>query len=632
MEHLLDLYGFVAVLLRVAELLARTVLLGGVVFWAVLLPPLLDRTPVADEAALQAIGRLVVLGGAIGTVLAKLGSLGLNLLALEATLEATPASLLGADFVLAAAVAALAGLALGALAWPVAPPGRGRRRALLLGALVLLAAATAGSHSVARTGDRAVLMGATALHQAGAALWLGGLPALLAALKLPAATARRVGRRYSGFAAAGVGLILAGTLGFWQGYIGEAEAVYGTAYGAMAATKTLLLGLLLALGAANFLLLHRLAPAAGGLRRIRRFVEAEMAIGLAVLAVAASLTSVPPAADLPDDRVTWAEITQRFTPAWPRLSSPDHADLAIPALQSALDAEWRQRQAAQRPQAYTPGEGLLPPRNAQDIAWSEYNHHWAGILVLLVGLAALLDATGRVPPARHWPLLFLGLAGFILLRSDPEAWPLGEIGLAASLRDPEVVQHKLAALLVAGFALAEWAVRLARPGAARGGAGQAGGRAALAGIGQGFAVLARFGGEGPARLVPAGQPGAGLGATGDAAFGGPLAGHGSRYCFAGPGPVGRLQAMAAGRLRFVFPLAMLAGGLLLLAHTHAVSNVKEAQLIELSHLPLAVLAVLGSCARWTELRGPPELARPASRVWPVCLVLIGVLLLLYREA
>ncbi len=54
---------------------------------------------------------------------------------------------------------------------------------------------------------------------------------------------------------------------------------------------------------------------------------------------------------------------------------------------------------------------------------------------------------------------------------------------------------------------------------------------------------------------------------------------------------------------------MVAGGVLLLAHTHAISNVKDALLVELSHLPLAVLAVVGGAARFTELRGPAELAR-----------------------
>ncbi|WP_431266804.1 CopD family protein [Dankookia sp. P2] len=367
------------------------------------------------------------------------------------------------------------------------------------------------------------------------------------------ASARLVGQRYSHLAAAGVGLILLGIAGYWLGYIGSLEAVYGTAYGAMSATKAVMLAMLLVLGGSNWLLLHRMRASEAGLLRVRRFVETEIILGIAVLAVAASLTSVPPAADLPEDRVSWGEIAERFTPAWPRLESPSHADLALPALQAQLDAEWQKRQAAQaaKPQAFTPGEGLLPPRNAQDIAWSEYNHHWAGVMVLLVGLAALLDATGRVRLARHWPLVFIGLAGFIFLRSDPEAWPLGEIGLLESLRDPEVVQHKLAGLLVVGFAVVEWWVRLGR---------------------------------------------------------------------------------ITGRARFVFPSAMVAGGVLLLAHTHAISNVKDALLVELSHLPLAVLAVVGGAARFTELRGPAEMARVARWVWPVCLVLIGLLLILYREA
>jgi putative copper resistance protein D len=494
-----------------------------------------------------------VIWSAVAGLVTTLGNGGLDLLALAVTLDSPVAELLGADFVRAVAVTAASMLLLLALALGPPPPGPARRWGLLAGALALLLGATAGSHAVARTEERTMLLAATALHQLGAALWIGGLPALLASFRLTPASARLVGQRYSAFAAAGVGLILLGILGFWVGYIGGVEALYGTAYGAMSATKAVMLGLLLLLGGSNWLLLHHITASEGGLQRVRRFVEAEIMIGVAVLAVAASLTSVPPAADLPEDRVTWAEVVERFTPEWPRLRSPDHADLAIPALQAQLDAEWQKRQAAQaaKPQAFTPGEGLLPPRNAQDIAWSEYNHHWAGIMVLLVGLAALLDATGRVRLARHWPLVFLGLAGFILVRSDPEVWPLGGIGVLEGLRDPEVVQHKLAGLLVVGFALAEWWVRL-----------------------------------------------------------------------------GRIR----GRLRYVLPSAMVAGGILLLTHTHAISNIKEALLVELSHLPLAVLAVVGGCARFAELRGPAEVSRVARWVWPVCLVLIGMLLILYREA
>jgi putative copper resistance protein D len=550
-EQLLDLYGFVSVLLHAAELVARTVLLGSVAFWALLAMPAARLLPAAEADRLLAIARRCTRRAAIAALVTTGLGLALNLAALKATLDRPLGGLLGADFAIAAMSALSAMLVL--LSVALGPPAltAAGRLTLLLGAVAMLLATTLGSHAIARSDGRLGLLAATALHQTGAALWLGGLPALLGALSLSPATARLVGRRYSTFAAAGVGLILAGILGFALGYIGSVEAIYGTAYGAMSATKSVFLVLLLTLGAANFWLLHRLAGGEAGLLKVRRFVECEMALGLGVLAVAASLTSVPPAADLPDDRVTWAEIAERFTPDWPRLSGPDHADLAIPALQAKLDAEYRERAAAQRPQAFTPGEGLLPPRNAQDIAWSEYNHHWAGICVFLVGLAALLDATGKVPIARHWPLLFMALSLFILIRSDPEVWPLGPISLADALRDPEVVQHKLAGLLVAGFAVAEWSVRL-----------------------------------------------------------------------------GRLS----GWPRFVLPVAMVAGGVLLLAHTHAISNVKEALLVELSHLPLAVLAVIAGCARWVELRGPAALAAKARWVWPVCLMLVAVLLLIYREA
>lgn len=553
MELLLDLYGFFSVVLHAAELAGRTALLGSLVFWILLALPLAPWLPPGDALRLRSIGRGAVVWSAVAALGATLVSVGLGLLALAATLDAPLGELIGADFVRAATVTMAAMLAVLALALDRAPPGPVRRGVLLAAGLAVLLGATAGSHAMARTEGRAMLLASTGLHNLGAALWIGGLPALLASFRLSPASARLVGQRYSAFAAGGVGLILLGILGYWAGYIGGTEAVYGTAYGAMSATKGVMLALLLVLGGSNWLLLHRFTGSERGLMRVRRFVESEIAIGVAVLAVAASLTSVPPAADLPDDRVTWAEITGRFAPAWPRLDSPSHGDLAIPALQAQLDAEWQQRQAAQaqKPQAFTPGEGLLPPRNAQDIAWSEYNHHWAGIMVLLVGLAALLDATGRVPLARHWPLVFLGLAGFILVRSDPEAWPLGEIGLLESLRDPEVVQHKLAGLLVVGFAVAEWWVRLGR---------------------------------------------------------------------------------ITGRARHVFPAAMVAGGVLLLAHTHAISNVKEALLVELSHLPLAVLAVVGGCARFAELRGPSEVSRVARWIWPLCLVLIGLLLILYREA
>jgi putative copper resistance protein D len=569
MELFLDLYGFLSVVLKAGTLIGRSLLLGSAVFLLALAAPLSGRLPRPEGEALIGIGRRCLIAGGFATIAFTLASALLGVVALSGTLELTLPQALGAGFVLASAGVVLGALGLMAVA-PRTQPSAGRMAALAALALFVLISAIAGSHAMSRPEGRAELLLATALHQAGAAIWLGGLPALLLALRQdgPPAALQAVGARYSALAASGVGLIILGIAGFWLGYIQQPDALYGTAYGAMAATKGQLMAFLLLLGAANWLLLHRFARHGSPrlwLPRLRRFVECEMILAFAVLGLAASITSVPPSLDLPEDRASWAEVVERFTPQAPRLTGPSHADLALPALQARLDAEWAERQDAPRPQAFIPGEGFLPPRNAYDIAWSEYNHHMAGFVVLAVGLVALLDRTGRFPWARHWPLLFLGLAGFLMIRSDAEVWPLGDIPFFTALRDPEVLQHKLLSLLIAGFALSEWLVRL-------------------------------------------------RGKTGPAAH--------------------------------VFPLAMVLGGFLLLTHTHAIGNVKEALLVELSHLPVGVLAVIAGAARWTELRGqprpalamaggapePPAEARLAGYIWPICLIGVSLLLLFYRES
>src|SRR5204863_398397 len=76
-----------------------------------------------------------------------------------------------------------------------------------------------------------------------------------------------------------------------------------------------------------------------------------------------------------------------------------------------------------------------------DIAWSEYNHHYAGLVMLSIGAASLIARW--FSPARHWPLLFLGLAFFLLVRADAENWPLGPRGFWESFQVAEVAQHRI---------------------------------------------------------------------------------------------------------------------------------------------------------------------------------------------
>ena len=552
MSNLLDLFGYLSVLLRACGLVATTFTLGSVAFLLLLALPGARRLPVHGgeirDGALVALRR-----SALGMGLATVAADGLVMLALRGTLGLPFAELIGASFVQAGLLQSGAALALAMVASPGAL-GPGRRTLLALLAAATLLGMLGTSHAFARPGERWEMLLATAAHLVGAALWLGGLPAFLIALRRAEGSveSQLVGAAFSRLAAAGVALLLLGAAGIAVGFISSVDAVYGTAYGAMAATKTVLLLCLLLLGLGNFLIIRQASGRAPeALRRVQRLVEVEIAIGVVVLMAASSITSQPPAVDLASDRASWAEVVERMTPRWPRLQTPAREDLAIPALQAQLDAEHARENAGNRPQAFVPGAGAPPPRNAFDIAWSEYNHHWAGFVVLLVGLAAALERTGRAPFCRHWPLLFLVLAGFLLLRSDPETWPLGQLGFLESFLDPEVTQHRLFVLLLVAFALFEW-----RAG----------------------------------------------------------------------------SAPAANRRALLFPLLVVVGSALLLTHSHAIANLKEQLLIELSHLALGVMGLIAGSARWLQLRADGRLQAAAGWVWPLMFVLIGVLLLGYREA
>ena len=87
---------------------------------------------------------------------------------------------------------------------------------------------------------------------------------------------------------------------------------------------------------------------------------------------------------------------------------------------------------------------------------SEFNHHLAGIFVILAGLFILTGSRleSRWPVFKYaWPVCFLLSGVFVLVFSDTELWPFGpknwRIGVTGNL---EVLQHKTFAtiLLVLG--------------------------------------------------------------------------------------------------------------------------------------------------------------------------------------
>src|SRR5262249_52026070 len=148
--------------------------------------------------------------------------------------------------------------------------------------------------------------------------------------------------------------------------------------------KILFFLVLVGIGAMNRKLLRSLERQEPRLL-LRRLLEAEIGIGITAILAAASLTSQPPAADLKVGRVSGAEIYERVRPTWPRFSSPKLDEVSPSSLQATKRA-----QEAGKPRPFIPFQNT----NA-DIAWSEYNHHWAGLFVLLLGLLAALAQTRR---------------------------------------------------------------------------------------------------------------------------------------------------------------------------------------------------------------------------------------------
>jgi putative copper resistance protein D len=528
----LDIFGFLTVLLRGLTLAFEALTLGGVIFLFV----------VAGRSESDANARVRRWLSWVAGLLAvtEVAIVSLNSAILVATTDLQLADVFGAGFWIAGALIILGAGAIAAFA-----RGRGFKQLAPLAFVAILAGSVMSSHSVARLEHRWVLIILTLVHHVASAAWIGGLLYLLVTLRnVPdRATASAISARFSRLAMGSVGLLVtAGTLLAWS-YVGSPAALFETTYGVMLGAKVLFTLVLLLLGALNWKIVRAVRKGATpDMLPLRRFAEAEIGIGLTVLLAAASLTSTPPASDVLADRVPLQDIAQRMQPKWPRMQTPPLSELS-PASSLAIP------QNSLLPGSFLPGQ-KRQTNNPADIAWSEYNHHWAGLVVLAIGILAVFSR--RFLWARYWPLVFLGLAAFLLVRADSENWPLGPRGFWESFQVAEVAQHRVFVLLIVAFAVFEWAVQTHR--------------------------------------------------------------------------------LAASRAGLVFPLVCAAGGALLLTHSHSLGNVKEEFLAELSHIPLAIFAVVAGWSRWLEIRLPSERPRAIAWMWPVCFVLIGSILMLYRES
>ena len=519
--------GFIDVLLRGLALCGQAVAIGGVIFALVVMRPAARERP-ALWPLLRRSRTLVALGAAAAAVAQAL-SLATQVHQLADERGWPLHEIARTSYFEASLVRIAACLGLIAAAWAMRrlDPRRGWTGMLALCAVLAVGSALT-SHAAARVEDRGLLLLLDGLHQVAVATWVGGLVHLTAVgfRPGPAPWPALALRRFSALALASVATLAAAGVALTAFYVDGVSGFVGTAYGMMVATKVAVFGALLVLGALNFSTVRGLSDDADVLpSRLRRFVEVELGLGITVLFAAASLTSLPPAVDVVRDRATLGEVATRFTPRLPRLSSPAIHEMPV--------------------------DDRNAPRTDADRAWSEYNHHFAGFFVVTMGLLAVFQA-GGARWARHWPLIFLGLAVFLLVRNDPGSWPLGPQGFWEGFAYPEVLQHRAFVLLVIAFAVFEWAVRTGR--------------------------------------------------------------------------------LAAPGWALIFPLLCAVGGGLLLTHSHASFNLKDEYLIEVTHAPLGVLAMVVGWGRWLELRLAPRDRRVPSQIWPVAFTLIGVLLIFYRES
>ena len=292
-------------------------------------------------------------------------------------------------------------------------------------------------HAAGRFDDRLLLMSLTTVHQLAAATWIGGVFQLVSIWQLtrqkqiPDSYWPDSLKRFSRVGMVAVAGILASGTPMALGYITSWNGFIGTGYGNILLVKILLLAIALGFAWLNrsAVLGYYSSNKQSVFHRVPYYIEAETFILITLLFTAASLASQPPAIDIPELTATLGEVLHSFAPRIPRTTSPSHA---------ALLAGEAGRLAI---------IGQTP--SAAATAWSDYNHNIAGIFVTVMSLFAMLSYRKSLTWTRYWPIGFIGLGIFILLRADAETWPNGTMGFWGSmLKNSEIFQHRIATLLV----------------------------------------------------------------------------------------------------------------------------------------------------------------------------------------
>lgn len=166
------------------------------------------------------------------------------------------------------------------------------------------------------------------------------------------------------------------------------------------------------------------------LRHFGRMLELEVTAGILVVIAAGILASVSPPGESGNYRLT---NTQAFALIHPRF--PDAKIINPESFYGAAE------------------------RTQDDFTYSEFTHHWSGVMVCLLGFGWMLQSV-RGRTARWagigWPFLLLPFMAFVAIASDPEVWLMRRVPLQQVLSDPQLLEHQLGAVMILALAWLGW--------------------------------------------------------------------------------------------------------------------------------------------------------------------------------
>ncbi len=223
-------------------------------------------------------------------------------------------------------------------------------------------------------------------------------------------------------------------------------------YGVLLLAKIYLLLVMLLMGAGNWLVVRRLnTDPQPLLAQLRRFAEAEVGLGFTAILAAASMSAQPPAVDVPD-QVSLQVIAARMHPEVPRMTSPAASQLTPP---TSIETAVRETE-------FQANGGS----DATDRKWSEYNHHWAGLIVLAAGLLAFASRFRRHALGALLAAFLRRSIGFHSAARRPRKLALGSASLLGQLFCPRRIaasRRRLAHPVLCGIRVRGAGGQITRP-------------------------------------------------------------------------------------------------------------------------------------------------------------------------